>query len=435
MGGVLAAQSDTRLVELVQRGHERAFEAVVQRYRRPLLRYCERMGLSQARAEDVLQHALLQAWLALERGVEVRELRPWLYRIVHNTAINLVRSSREDHGPLSDAAHIHTSIAAEHDLERRNAVREALAGVAALPDMQRDAILLSAIDGRSHEEVADVLGVSHGAVRGLLYRARATLRAAAAAVIPQPLINWAWGSLGGTGATSQRLAELSAPVGAAGMTAALLKGAATALTAAVLVTGAAVVPLGLGGAHAARSKPRGERTSGAHAAFVAGSAALQPAGAAHASDALWASTGASGRLGGSRNYIHALPRRAGRRSSSTPAWGSAGAPVTVDPSESDRSGHGAPAGGDSSAVGVAPAQGSGTSDEATPTPASVSSPGAQPSHEGSASEREPSSDSPAGSGSGAPPGGSDGESTEVAPDSSSGEPSTETAGTASSPDG
>ena len=112
MGGVLAAQSDTRLVELVQRGQERAFETVVQRYRRPLLRYCERMGLSQARSEDVLQHAFLQAWLALERGVEVRELRPWLYRIVHNTAINLVRSSREDHGPLSDAIHVHAAIAA-----------------------------------------------------------------------------------------------------------------------------------------------------------------------------------------------------------------------------------------------------------------------------------------------------------------------------------
>jgi hypothetical protein len=103
--------------------------------------------------------------------------------------------------------------------------RRCLTDVPTPSDRPAQAIVLSAIDGRSHEEVADVLGVSHGAVRGLLYRARETLRAAAAAVMPQPLINWAWGSLGGAGAASERLAEISAPAGAAGMTAALLKGA------------------------------------------------------------------------------------------------------------------------------------------------------------------------------------------------------------------
>src|SRR5438094_10640302 len=90
---LLATQSDQRLVELVRRGHERAFEALVQRYRRPLLRYCGRMGLSAGGAEDALQHGLLQAWLALPRQSEVRELRPWLFRVVHNAAVNVLRSS------------------------------------------------------------------------------------------------------------------------------------------------------------------------------------------------------------------------------------------------------------------------------------------------------------------------------------------------------
>jgi RNA polymerase sigma factor (sigma-70 family) len=408
MCGVLAAaQSDTRLVELVQRGHERAFEAVVQRYHRPLLRYCERMGLSRARAEDVLQHSFLQAWLALERGAEVRELRPWLYRIVHNTAINLLRGSHDDHGPLSDAADVHTSIGAEHDLERRNAVREALAGVAALPQMQREAIVLSAIDGRSHEEVADVLGVSHGAVRGLLYRARETLRAAAAAVMPQPLINWAWGSLGGAGAASERLAEISAPAGAAGMTAALLKGAATALTAAVLVTGAAVAPLHLGGAHAPRSEPRAARTGGAHPAVVARASASSPAGVVRASDVLWASTGAAR---GSRGYVSAARPRAATAPSSALAWRPAGAPVTVPPSEGDRGSNGGSAGGDSSAGVSAPRGGSGPTGDATPTSATApmsSGGGSQASSGGSDAEAEKSADTPAteGSGSGTPSGG------------------------------
>jgi RNA polymerase sigma factor (sigma-70 family) len=238
--GLLAAQSDQRLVDLVRRGHKRAFEVLVQRYRRPLLRYCGRMGLVDARAEDVLQQSLLQAWLALERGVEVRDPRPWLYRIVHNTAVTHVRSSREDLTLLADAPGVRaSSTPAESELERRSAVRDTLTDVAALPQMQREAILLSAVAGQSHEEVASVLGVTNGAVRGLLYRARATLRAAAAAITPQPLINWAC-SVGGPGPAADRLAEVSASAGAAGMAGVLVKGAAVAVTAAAVVAGAAV---------------------------------------------------------------------------------------------------------------------------------------------------------------------------------------------------
>ncbi|MCW3069406.1 MAG: polymerase, sigma-24 subunit, subfamily, partial [Solirubrobacterales bacterium] len=231
---LLATQSDQRLLELARRGHERAFEAVVHRYRRPLLRYCARMGLSDGGAEDVLQHALLQAWLALRRQAEVRELRPWLYRIVHNTAVNALRSSRQDQVPLPDGAAGLAAPAVESNVERRIALRDALSGVAALPQMQREAIVLSAFGGSSHEEVADVLGVTDGAVRGLLYRARATLRGAAAAITPQPLISWACGA-GGAAPPAERLAELSAPVGVAGLTGVLAKGAAMAVTAAVVV--------------------------------------------------------------------------------------------------------------------------------------------------------------------------------------------------------
>jgi RNA polymerase sigma factor (sigma-70 family) len=236
---LLAAQSDQRLLELVANGHERAFEAVVHRYRGPLLSYCRRMGLSDSRGEDVLQQSLLKAWLALEGGTEVRELRPWLYRIVHNTAINAIRSSPEEQVSVLEAARM-DMVAAESQLERTIAARDALTDVAALPPMQREAILLSALDGRSHEEVASALGITNGAVRGLLYRARATLRSAAAIFTPQPLLDWASGSASRVAPTAGRLAELSAGGGgeAGG---ALLKGAAVAVTAA-LAAGAVLVP-------------------------------------------------------------------------------------------------------------------------------------------------------------------------------------------------
>jgi RNA polymerase sigma factor (sigma-70 family) len=238
---LLAAQSDQRLLTLVNEGHERAFEALVQRYRRPLLRYCRRLGLSDARAEDALQHALLQAWLSLERGAQVRELKAWLYRVVHNAAVNAMRGAGENHSELTEAAYATAARAGESELERRIAVREALTDVAALPQMQRQAIFLTAVDGQTHDEVADTLGISEGALRGLLYRARATLRSAAAAFTPTPLLQWAAGGRGTVAPMAERLAELSAGGGAAGATGLLLKGAVVAVTAGALASGAAVV--------------------------------------------------------------------------------------------------------------------------------------------------------------------------------------------------
>jgi RNA polymerase sigma factor (sigma-70 family) len=238
---LLSAQSDQRLLVLAAEGHERAFEALVHRYRRPLLRYCRGMGLSEARAEDVLQQALLQAWLALARGTDVRDLKPWLYRIVHNTAVNAMRAAAESHGELTEAIHARAAVAGESDLERKLAMREALTDVAALPRMQRQAIFLTAVDGQSHDEVASALGISQGALRGLLYRARVTLRSAAAALMPPPLIEWASRGSGATGPTAERIAELTAGGGAAGMSGLLLKGAVLAVTAGAVASGAAVV--------------------------------------------------------------------------------------------------------------------------------------------------------------------------------------------------
>jgi RNA polymerase sigma factor (sigma-70 family) len=236
---LLLTQSDTRLVAFAHAGHERAFEALVQRYRRLLLGYCRRLLLSDEGAEDALQQALLQAWLALRSGTEVGEVKPWLFRIVHNAALNMLRASGYDYCKLSES--LSGANAPQEDLDRRIAVREALAGLAALPEMQREALLRTAVEGRSHQQVARDLGLSENALRGLVYRARATLRAAAGAVVPSPLVSWALGS-GGRGApVVERLAELGVGGGSAGIAGLLMKGGAVALTASVLAGGIATV--------------------------------------------------------------------------------------------------------------------------------------------------------------------------------------------------
>src|SRR5262249_33231047 len=160
----------------------RAFEVLLRRHRAELERYCRRLGLSEHRAEDVLQQSFTRAWVALRGGSAVGQPRAWLFRIVHNTAQNAHRSARlRMHEPIATAE----PAAATVDLESSLRARAALRQVAELPRMQREAVVMTAIEGRSHEETAGALGVSHGAVRALVHRARTSMRAAAAALAPQ----------------------------------------------------------------------------------------------------------------------------------------------------------------------------------------------------------------------------------------------------------
>src|SRR5829696_4779949 len=89
---LLAGEPDDRLVVLARAGDDRAFAAIAARYRAPLLRHI--LGyLPPADAEDALQQAFINAYAALTRETATGpvSLRPWLYRVAHNAALNVAR--------------------------------------------------------------------------------------------------------------------------------------------------------------------------------------------------------------------------------------------------------------------------------------------------------------------------------------------------------
>src|SRR4051794_9678509 len=90
---LLRLQSDERLVALIRDGHDPAFTAVVDRYRDELLRYATRL-VGESRAEDVVQQALVNAHGAMTSSDSDLQLRPWLYRIVHNAGLITLRAGR-----------------------------------------------------------------------------------------------------------------------------------------------------------------------------------------------------------------------------------------------------------------------------------------------------------------------------------------------------
>ena len=234
---VLSTQSDERLVDLVRAGSEPAFETIVERYRRALMRYVSRL-LPPERAEDVVQQSFVNAYEAMHRDGAELNLKPWLYRIAHNTALNALRDRGLQHDELDER--IDGVERPDQALERAQGLRDVLVAVQALPDRQRDAIVLRELEGRSYEEIALALGVTDGAVRQLLNRARNSLRAAAAAATPMPLLT-RFASADSSDPISARVAEMVG-IGAAGSGALVAKVCATALVTSAVVGGVVVVP-------------------------------------------------------------------------------------------------------------------------------------------------------------------------------------------------
>src|SRR3954469_16069959 len=233
---VLRSQSDDRLVDLVRAGNDRAFEAIVHRYRRALLRYCGRF-LSGPRAEDAVQQTFMNAYKAMKGDERRIDLKPWLYRIAHNASLNTLRAAGQvTEEPISEE--IDGVERPDQAVERRQSLRDVVATVQALPPRQRDAIVLHELEGRSYEQIAVELEVSGGAVRQLLSRARTTLRAGATAIVPE----WAIARVATAGGdpVATRIAEL---VAAGGGTALVVKVGTAVVVAGAVAVGAGEGPL------------------------------------------------------------------------------------------------------------------------------------------------------------------------------------------------
>jgi RNA polymerase sigma factor (sigma-70 family) len=184
IGPALRAQPDRRLVSLVRDGYEHAFEEIVRRYGGALTRYAA--AIVGNRAEDVTQDAFSKALLAMRRDGREIELRPWLFRIVRNTALNELRDRPPSAETLAEA--IAGGANPDEELERREELADLMRRLRALPDAQRAAIVMRELEGLSHEEIAAALGLSGGGARQAIFRARRALRDGAGMLLPLPLL-------------------------------------------------------------------------------------------------------------------------------------------------------------------------------------------------------------------------------------------------------
>ena len=180
----MTASEISAVLARARQGDSEAFRLLVERHSRAAFRLAFRMTGNEQDAEDVVQESFLRAYKQLGRFESRANFGTWLYRIVANCSVDLIRSrrSRHDHASMDDIAPIDQPQSDSPDPERlaesAHIGRSVSVAMAELSPLERAAFTLRHHEGRSIAEIGKTLGLGTSATKHSVFRAVRKLRAA-----------------------------------------------------------------------------------------------------------------------------------------------------------------------------------------------------------------------------------------------------------------
>lgn len=165
---------DERLAKRAADGDERALAAIYERYHQDLYRFCLAITRDPQDAQDALQNTMVKMLRALPGETRRIQLKPWLYRIAHNEAVEVLRRRR-------DSAELDPELAAlaggpSESAETRQRLRELFDDLGQLPQRQRSALVMRELADLDFDQIGTALDTSGTGARQAVYEARVSLR-------------------------------------------------------------------------------------------------------------------------------------------------------------------------------------------------------------------------------------------------------------------
>lgn len=165
------------LLAACRRGDREAFEEVVRRTHQHVYTQALRLVGDRQEAEDVAQEAYLRVFRGLAGFRGDAQFETWLYRIVSNAAMSHLRKRRRFGEAILDSAEEPRELPSPVRVDEETVDRDALAkALGSLPQSLRVVVVLKDVYGLSCKEIGDQIGVSEGAVKVRLHRARKRLK-------------------------------------------------------------------------------------------------------------------------------------------------------------------------------------------------------------------------------------------------------------------
>lgn len=177
---------DAHLIQRAQAGDARAFRELVERHQRRAFAIALGLVRDEQDAREIVQEAFVRVFRGLDGFNGSSSFFTWLYRIVKNLAIDLLRraSRRETEleeqrdGELWEPLYGDLGLDPSDELTRRRLAERIGKALDALPPYHRGVILMREVEGMSYEEMAEAMGISKGTIMSRLYHARRKLQRA-----------------------------------------------------------------------------------------------------------------------------------------------------------------------------------------------------------------------------------------------------------------
>lgn len=177
----LKEKTDNELMELAARDDREAFEVLVLRYYREAIRAAERMVHDKMQAEDIAQDCFADIYVQRRRYAPSCSFRTYLYTLVKHKSIDCLRKTGRREILLEEEKE--SWLEAQHSLEglpeeeyfRGERMRKVAEQIEKLPEVQRKALYLYAVEDRSYQEIAGILGKNVPQIKIAIYRARKRL--------------------------------------------------------------------------------------------------------------------------------------------------------------------------------------------------------------------------------------------------------------------
>ena len=171
----LSKLSDEQLVDYIREKDKEAYVEIINRYKEGLIRYAAYLTGDNDSASDAVQEAFIKAYINLNGFNTKKKFSSWIYRIVHNEAMNLLRKDNKEL-PMFKDVDFKSGVNLEEELIKKELQAHARYCLSRMPLIYREALSLYFLEERSYEEISDILRIPIGTVGTRINRAKVLMK-------------------------------------------------------------------------------------------------------------------------------------------------------------------------------------------------------------------------------------------------------------------
>lgn len=167
--------SDEQLVKYVREEDKEAYAQIISRYKDRLMRYAVYLTNDDDKAADVVQEAFIKAYVNLNGFDIKKKFSSWIYRIVHNEAVDVLRKHSKDMH-MTDNIDFDSGINIEDNLIKKELLAHTYHCLGQMPILYREPLSLYFLEDKSYDEISEILRIPVGTVGTRINRAKILMK-------------------------------------------------------------------------------------------------------------------------------------------------------------------------------------------------------------------------------------------------------------------